>query len=210
MSRPRGIERESDLSEPVSRWLRRRRLRVYAEVALLGNVVDLVGLNRSRIVVVELKRSLTAGVIWQARRGQLWGDEAYAAVATHPKQRTLQACRDHGVGVLQVHGNGRVYVVVEPNPAAHPPYDLHKERLRRQVRGMRPGGVGGLASAAYAPAKAVAREVAPLWRAGTPWRDIYDKVPNHYSGYRSMRSALLGNPDTARILKCTDESNASA
>ena len=139
------IRRESDLSEPVSRWLAGRGFRVYAEVSCQDSVVDLVAVDRELIVMVELKLSLSTAVFQQAMLNQVRSNLSYVAVATNPRRAGIERCGHHGIGVIRVNRR-RVQEILAPRPAAFTPNYIYLARLREYLSTVKPGGTGGVAT----------------------------------------------------------------
>ena len=182
--------KESDLSEPVCRWLQQRGLVAYCEVPAQGCCIDVVGLGTIGLVAVELKVSLSRGVLKQARLCQNFAVEAWCAVPTKP--RSMKTARLRGLGILRVRGD-TVSVLLAAKPNAHKPFAASTAEVERRLSLMAPGGTGGIQSPINdGPAQETARLVAPLYQAGIAWREIFATVPSHYANPNSMRSAMLG------------------
>ena len=99
-------KRETDMAEPVGKWLKERGYTVYAEVFSFWRIIDLVGSKNGEIVAVEMKLSLTKNLLRQAYRALLHAHYTYVAVPTRPRETGVEKCRKHGIGVLMVTDNG--------------------------------------------------------------------------------------------------------
>ncbi len=179
--------RESDLSAPVSDWLRGRGFEVYSEVPIDHWTADLVGVRKPegdlrRLIVVELKRSLTGIVARQASRSFPFVHEAWVAVATEPSRRGRgwYMCEKLGLGVLSLKtGTARRIQGAE----------LHEPYRELNFRSLTPGGLGGLTNAERTPAQDVNRAIVAYVtdHPEATWTDIYHVVPNHYAHVKSLR-----------------------
>ena len=185
--------KESDLSAPVSEWLRVRGFEVYAEFPfdywtadLVGVTDDLVGVRKdqralSHYVVVELKPSLTELVARQASRSIPFAHEVWVAVATAPAKRGKgwALCEKRGIGVLSCN-SGEARRVRGA--------DLHQPSRLLNLRNLAPGGTGGLPTRGRSPAKVVGRAVLAFVRKHprATWEEIYWGVPNHYAHAKSL------------------------
>jgi len=183
--------REVELSDPVSRWLRRQGFTVYTEVPLWETSVDIVGERADILVAVELKMTLSKKVRYSAWRNQDFAHCSFAAVPTRPTEKSLSECRQKGIGVLRVL-YGAVHVII---PAAHGFRHLERqgEHMRDKLKILSPGGRGGMPFlAGEGPAQAILSEVEAyrgIHRDAT-WAQIYEAVPNHYSNPKSMAQSL--------------------
>lgn len=185
---------ESDLSKSVSDWLTSMGYTVYVEVPLPHSAshIDIVGRKDRDIICVELKTSLSKGVIHQAFRCQLLTVKVYAAVARKPRLQSLTPAAERGIGVLWV--NETLKVVKEPlfTNMEHL-YAPAIDRLHNYLDHMEPGGIGGKPNLkGVGPAKDCGRRVAEYLKLipNAKWKDIYANVSNHYASANSMRSAM--------------------
>lgn len=185
---------ETDLSEPVTLWLESRGYTPYAEVAEPGHFsrfIDLVGRKGRELVCVELKTSLTKGVIHQAATLELITPLRYAAVLTQPRRSGIERCRKLGLGLLVVR-EGELSVVIEP-VALHNTWPYYVENMHRNLDVHTPRGIAGHPTRkGEGPAQECYDRV-QLYLADQPgatWKEIWEKVHNHYSHPNSMRSAM--------------------
>ena len=179
--------RESDLSEPVSAWLRARSFEVYAEVPINQRSADLVGARPYKVdephyAVVELKAALTEAVARQASRSIPFAHEVWVAVGTYPAKRGVgwKICESRGIGILSVK-TGSIRRVTRSN--------LFEPYLELNRRNMKPGGRGGLTTSERTPAKDVQKAIV-VYVTDHPratWTDIYHVIPNHYAHVKSLR-----------------------
>lgn len=103
------IESETALGPPVISYLEQYGWDVYQEVCFRGSAADIVGVQRGRACIVELKRSLTFEVIAQALEWSRLGLAHWVWIAV-PETRGSSAgrwlayrtCEREGVGVLVV------------------------------------------------------------------------------------------------------------
>lgn len=187
--------REAKLSAPVLRWLRGQGFHVWVEVPHYGSSVDVVARHpgTGEMVAVELKVSLSRGVIRQAIRCGVFAGRIYAAVSTRPSSKSLEQAAKLGVGVLSV-VNGQVIVVRESdNATRNGPWAPHVERMVDRLAHMRRGGTAGKPMlSGIGPAKSCYRAVVE-YRAGRPaatWAEIFRAVSNHYGSAKSMAQSL--------------------
>lgn len=190
---------ETSLSAPVCAWLEGRGLVAYCEVPTQGCCIDIVATGPSDLLVaVEMKLSLSWQVQRQAILAQNFADEAWCAVPTKP--RSLEIAKHHGIGILQVF-EADTAVRLEPNRAAFKPFLGSRVAVTRTLERMAPGGVAGRQTPVNdGPAQQVARLVAPLYRRGVPWSQVFDEVPNHYAHAKSLASVMLNYGPARAIL----------
>lgn len=186
---------ESELSKPIQDWLESRGYTVYTEVPTPyhSSFVDIVGYDkdvRDEIIAVELKKSLTRKVIQQALLNQLPFDFSYCAVFTKPHEYSIMKCRKHGIGILRV-DNGKVEVIYPAKSTINKSH--YREKVLEYINLAEPGGIGGKPNVeGGGPAQDVYNKVQKL-RIIEPritWKILFERVPNHYSNYKSMRSAM--------------------
>jgi hypothetical protein len=184
---------ESDLSKPVSDWLTSMGYTVYVEVPMPHSAshIDIVGRKDHETICVELKSSLSKGVIHQAFRCQLLTFKVYAVVARTP--RNLDRAKERGIGVILVKEG--LNILLEPTVTKYSD-TLHEPsiaRLHNYLDHMEPGGIGGKPNLkGVGPAKDCGRRVTEYLTANpnAKWKDIYANVSNHYASANSMRSAM--------------------
>lgn len=203
---------EADMSEPLLSWLTTKGWTPYVEVFDYSGyrTIDVIATRPRKdrmddIWCIEMKVSLSHKVICAARGALYVGDYASVCVATWPRKSSIDACRSRRIGVISIR-HGGVLEVIEPkrafNTALTPPQEGRrldkKSRLLKRLSQMTPGGVAGLpALKGKGPAQDVARRVVRYLaeHGETPWRNIYDAVPNHYCNYASLRRCMLWNKD---------------
>jgi hypothetical protein len=182
------------MSEPVSNWLRSKGLEPYAEVSpkywMRG--IDLIGWDGAdRIVAVELKRSLTSGLIRQGYHCKGITEESYVAVMSEPRSTGVDRCKKMGIGILKVDG-AIVIEILAPLIKGVKGCDWRVDSLIETMKRSIPGGVGGLPCLKdKGPAQDVRRRIEE-YRKNHPdakWDELFKNVPNHYSSSKSMRAA---------------------
>lgn len=186
--------RENKLAEPVGKWLERQGYTVYQEVCppfASGYFTDIVGNKERYIISIELKMSLTKQVIQQAYTKSIFSHEVYVAVASNPKESSIDKCKKHNVGVLQITSNT---VTVLHHPQNNNPHDGYALKLIERLKLMNPGyDQAGLPSlAGTGPNKAVCDVVREylIEHPNANWEELYDNVPNHYASKQSMQTSL--------------------
>lgn len=181
------------MSEPLCNWLRGMDYVPYAEVPDRWNYrrYDLVGIKNGLIIVIEMKKSLTKGLILQARIGLHVADNVYCAVSTHPRNASIHRCRNLGIGVLEVRGDRVIEII--PSCIYTKTIESYRDVLLERTRTMVPGGLAGVPNVkGVGPAKTVNRLV-EAYRMEHPratWKELYDNVPNHYTSFSSMYGAM--------------------
>lgn len=181
--------KEADLYNPVKEWLKSQGChRVYPEVPLMMHPVDVVGIGKELVIGVELKLSLTSGVIRQALPVQMACDRTYVSVATKPRDPS-RATR-HGLGVLRVVA-GAVEVVADSGTERL--FGSYRSELIKTCSEMSEEGIGGVPCLdGVGPAQDCKRRV-DEYRKSHPdvtWKELYIAIPNHYASHESMRGAL--------------------
>lgn len=182
---------ESDLARPVMDWLHSRGLTPYGEVPTLGRAIDIVGIgDNEEIEAVELKLGLTKTVINQAWRSSLWSDVAWCAISAMPRNRIPDTVL--GIGVIRVNG-GSIEVIQEPKPRTHSLMPRRREEIVQYCRGKEPFGVAGVPTMlGSGPAQQVF-DVMQAYLSDHPdalWKELFEKVPNHYKHWQSFRSSM--------------------
>ena len=184
---------ESDLTGYGAEWLRRRGLGVCMEVVLPtgeGRLrpVDLVGWSNTRIVAVEMKRTLNRSALDQCLSCRGYADEVWALVMS-ATPRMSEDARESGIGVLIPSDDGSCEVVVETAMTLAPVANgmLWRDRLGRApdrtVAGIRKGVVAG--------DYALERESLREWFAvnpGASWRMAFRCVPSSASDWKALRA----------------------
>lgn len=178
--------KECDLYIPVRDWLNGQGYKVIAEFR--GH--DVAAIKGNHIIVVELKLSLTRGLLHQCDRAACFADAVYAGVPRMPRESSLARCRQpYQVGVLVI--SESVGVILEPVRRCFDVYHaLTVEFLTHRQPDDRIGGLPNIAG--EGPAQRVAKLV-EAYRRENPnatWRDIYHSVPNHYAHHKSMQQAM--------------------
>ena len=180
---------------PVKRWLQAQGFQVFGEIPIMHSPVDLVASKGNELVCIELKLNLTKKVIRQAAPLHLVSARTYVGV--HSRPRSLDQCRKLGLGVLRIHG-AQVDVLLEPAPRFLPSGPW-VERALKTCRAAQEAGYQGLGGvpcqAGIGPAIDV-EAIIKSYRRKHPkatWRELYEKIPNHYASAASMRSALDSN-----------------
>lgn len=188
---------EADLSAPVSTWLIAQGCTPYAEVFFphCNRMIDLVGRRQDRsLVIVEMKLSLTGGVIRQAYITGLITNERYAAVGTKPSAKGIAECARLGIGLLAVNGQS-VNVILSPRDVAQTDWVRidYETEMHKNLDVHTPHGTGGLPTRkGEGPAQDCYDRII-LWRAVNPtgkWRNVYEQVPHHYCSVASLQSAM--------------------
>ena len=119
------VQYESELYEPIKRYLEERGYTVKGEV----NDVDLVATHPEReTILVELKKSFSLKLVFQGIERLALSDRVYLAVPSSEspsnvlnqhRKSVIKLCRRLGVGLLQVYFGPRVTrvdVLVDPGP----------------------------------------------------------------------------------------------
>lgn len=187
--------REATMSLPVQRWIEGRGYTFYAEVQepYGASIIDAVGIRNDppEIVIVEMKRNLTRGLLRQINAHGLITAELFVAVLSRP--RSLDECRKMGIGVLRVREDA-VTCLLSPVPRLAPmPY--YAEKLRYALSHCQRGGIAGKpCERGQGPAQDCMRavEVYRLAHVGATWKEIFAAVPNHYANAKSMAHSLCG------------------
>lgn len=186
--------KEVDLSEPVRLWLESRGYEAYAEVPFLYSIPDWLGKHREdgTTIAVEMKRSLTRAVMHQVYTLNLACEFVYVAVGTRPRQKGIDRCTKHGIGVLSV-VDGVVHVVAESVTRKNFPGKAWKRQLLERLKLCEPGGVAGKPTELESgPAQDCYERVQEYKRLHpkATWDEIFENVANHYASTRSMAGSM--------------------
>jgi hypothetical protein len=187
------MRKESEMSGPISEWMTSLGYVPYAELNPSAiRAIDMVGWDKTgdRIIAVEMKRSLTVGVIHQALSNLSYAHKIYCAVYSDPRSKGLAMCERFGIGVLRVVGNMVVDILeAKSSGVSRWQYEAVTEMMKR----IPPGGIGGLQDTkGKGPAQEVERLIEE-YRQEHPkatWKEMFEKIPNHYASYQSMRTAM--------------------
>jgi len=143
--------RETDLYEPVRDFLAAQGYTVRGEV--VG--CDVAATQNGELVVVELKRAITTGLLMQAAERQKLADAVYVAVVRPEKmgrgsrwKGLSHLVRRLELGLMVVSftgGKPRVEVVFDPKPYRRPHNARRRKRVLTEMEGRRSGdhNVGG-------------------------------------------------------------------
>lgn len=151
---------EQDLYGPVKAFLTGQGFAVKGEV----NGCDLVAVRGEDLLVVELKRSFTLGLVYQGIRRQAAAGIVYLAVAAPRRWRDWQdargLCRRLGLGLLVVRSGPppAVEVLCDPGPFVPRHSPQRRLRLLQEFRGR--GGDYNAGGSARRPLVTVYREQA--------------------------------------------------
>jgi len=195
--------KETDLAKPVADWMRDRGYTVYAEIPCLFRCVDFIGLRNSDILCIELKRSLTtkqpkrarhytSPVLYQARSCQIITSDVYVAVATKPRNSSIDICKENGVGVLMVQSKDKVIEIIPPHKRVEPLAYLQKEVKTRCITIGPSDDAGKPQQIGEGPAQDCQQRI-DEYRKTHPkatWAEIYLNVLNHYCSVNSLYGAM--------------------
>lgn len=185
--------KEFELSAPIEKWLKTQGMKVYVEVPVYSySAIDMVGKVGNKIIAVELKLSLSKKVIHQAWLNTSFVNFSWCAVPTKPKQKGIDICKKRGLGILQVLKNGDVIIIIDA-VCKNPPFEPHKSSVTRYLEDADEGGVGGHPNRkGVGPAQDVKRQIDAirLLEPNITWQELFDRIPNHYSNYRSMQTSM--------------------
>ncbi len=193
------ITRECDMSVPIQEWIKAQGMVAYTEVPVDNTLCDHVGVNwdTNELILIESKLSLTKDVAMQAFRKVPAGD-AYVAITTCPRPKSIALATRYGVGILQVTHDG---VHVRSRPGTHKVRDTVVNKVLGRLSRLAPGGIGGAASI---KGQSQARDVhAAIQRRldddlNATWEDLFTSVPNHYASWRSLQSSMKNMEDLGK------------
>lgn len=188
------ILKEARLAAPVADWLESQGYIVYSEVG--GR--DMVGLNdKNDLIIIELKQSATthskrgSTVLHQAKSAKIYTQKVFAAVATNPRQESIDKFKELGIGLISVKNN-KLRIVVEPS-GKDISRNKYKENLMRTLKQMQPSRKAGIPMFKGAgPAQTVLRDIKSylVTHPDADWKEIYRCVPNYYANYKSLRGSM--------------------
>lgn len=186
---------------PVKRWLRKQGFQVFGEMPFpfSSAIIDVVARKDNDLICIEMKLCLSIKVIKQAALCQLITKQSYVGVNSNP--RSLEQCRKLGLGALRTRGC-YVDVLLEPTGLrkdrrmVYGPYRECMLEMCQRARQVGYQAVGGVAcQAGIGPAIDI-EAIIKSYRRKHPkatWREMYEKIPNHYASANSMRSAMDSN-----------------
>ncbi len=183
--------KETELAQPVATWLNKKGYIVYSEIPALGRCIDIIGIKDEKIIAVELKLNLTKEVIYQANTAGLVSHEAYVAVASKPRWRSVLKCEKAGLGVLSLR-DGYVSVLAKSN-LKQLPLEYYVKKIHEQVEYIEPGVYAGKPNEkGVGPAQDCLRRIKEYLKEHpeASWIEIYTNVDNHYDSCNSMQSSM--------------------
>lgn len=138
--------KETDLYEPIKKWLNTKGFDVYAEVKSHGFRSDVIGKSGPALANVELKLQLSFDLLDQALSRKKFFNYTYIAI---PKRKSVpkfvrRFLERENIGLLQVDGDGRVIIswVAKFNRIA-PPYKKDWNKFLREEMKENIGGDNG-------------------------------------------------------------------
>jgi hypothetical protein len=169
------------------------------EVLLNARAIDAAGLHNGKVIALEAKVWFSQKLRRQLSLRRRVADFVLAVVGTRPRDDGIRWCIKHGVGIWLVN-NEKVTELVpcrQQNPNENYRQNLI-DRIQRWDQTMR-GGLPNLRGVGIA--QEVQRRV-DEYRAAHPtatWKEIFAKVPCHYSNYKNLYSALRSNAERLAI-----------
>ncbi len=183
---------EADLALPIATWMKGQGYIVYAEIPMLYRCVDLVGKNKhNELMAVELKKSFTGTLRRQVQCLDLFAHRVYCGIGTNPARSSIEWGKKRGVGIVTVK-NGNVIEVL-PSATQHDPLPHYIEKCLETLSVAVPGCDGGKPSLlGEGPAQDTKRAIADYRKEhpGATWKEMYEKIPNHYTSYKSLYGAM--------------------
>lgn len=183
--------KEYKLSDPVKEYFENRGYKVYTEIPISGMCIDMVARKGNFLIAIELKMGLTKQLIHRCYTNQICCDLSYAAIPTEPIKKNKELCKKHAIGIIKI--EHRAKIILEANNRRFKPFKPEHQRMLKYCSGVPWGGVGGLPQLkGIGPAIECAKRVKEyiINHPGAKWKEIFEKVHNHYYNYRSMQSAL--------------------
>lgn len=157
----------------------------------IAGIIDVVGRKEQDIICVELKTSLNRKVYYQAYGNNLITYKSYAAVSSLPKQKNIDAFDFAGLGILRIQDNS-VSIILHPRDTDSvnaPTVEMMHKRLDLYTE----GGIAGFPNMkGNGPAQECNRKIIEYKEKypSATWKEIFEKVPNHYRSYRSLQSSM--------------------
>ena len=187
--------KESDMFMPIRDWLKSKgAIKVCTEIYLYDTPADIVALMpEDKILVIEMKKSLTKHLIRQAHGHYCFSNYTYIAVATKPRMARMNLKCNEGIGVLSVKDN-KVLLLRESeyNDEIYAVNYKDKEIIDL-LKQMPEGEESGLPTQkGDGTAKATCRRIIEYLEIhpNATWKEIYKDVPSHYSNYKSMQNSM--------------------
>lgn len=190
--------KETDLYLPMKEWFKQRGYEVRPEVCTLGRIFDAIAVKRDIVVAIEMKLSLTKKLFDQIKYGHLFADYSYSVIGSIPRieSETLNYHLNDGIGILSIRNN--IVKELYPPKKHTKPVDRYHQQAIDYIKKSKDEGIGGSANLkGIGPAQTVEKLVEE-YRKKHPhitWKELYEKVPNHYSSYRSMQGAMRMIPE---------------
>jgi hypothetical protein len=196
---------ESELSKPVSDWLRNMNYVVWSEVPYYCSKIDLVGrkCNAERkcnktvhLIGVELKLKWSKSLFHQCYCRQPAVDAVYAATPISPSDKTIDKFKKFGIGMLLV-SDVAVSVVSFPQQTNRHAIEHYQDKINYHLDHMDSNDIANDVAGKpciknEGPAIDCEMRVSEYKKLNPDanWKDIHKCVPNHYSSHLSMASAM--------------------
>jgi hypothetical protein len=188
---------EAEVAAAVVAWFKDGPWEIYQEVPCSGGVADIVATDQNRVWIIEVKRSLTFGLIDQARRRLKCAHWVSVAVPSGARSDTsYYMLRHFGIGLVLpsfIYGRWEVRESIEPkiNRAGHKGAKRLISRLEPEHKtAAKAGSAGG---GHWTPFKRTCKHALGLVQKNGPMtmRELMDGIEHHYSSHSSARSTFL-------------------
>lgn len=184
---------EASICAAAVEHLRSDGWRVVCEVPFHGRAIDAAATKMGKLILIEAKTSFTRSLKQQVQGLSFYADFALSVVGTKPRADTLAWCKDESIGVWMIRAGAVVELVaMRTNAKAF----ARDQSMIHRVLTMNEATAGGVPNLkGIGPAQEVQAEI-DAYRAEHPkatWKELFEKVPNHYVSASSMASAMRNN-----------------
>lgn len=187
--------KETDLYEPVKKWLEAKGYKVFPEIELRGTRADVVGIKEGSSIIVELKTSLSRDLIDQGLRWRSRGSANLIYLASPKRTRPIPEDINDlllkvGLGLITVHPDGCIEHIQSKSHLVNDKYDISKSitPLHEEID-IQGGHYGGGYLTGYKATIMMVQKF--LESKGSQWVSIDDIIAackTHYTG--NVRSSL--------------------
>lgn len=181
---------ENEIFKVAALDLKSKGWRVVSEVDVFGRPIDGAAIKGDLLLAIESKMSLSKKLVSQLATAQLVADKVLGVIGRKPKKH-FDWCKSAGMAIWLVQ-DGRIEVLSEwgENPHTN---SIYREKLKQVALTQSEDLNGGTPCLkGVGPAQDIQRGVDEYLKThpNAKWKEIFENVPNYYSTYKNMYSAL--------------------
>ena len=204
--------KEAQLYKPVKKYFELKGFQVKSEYPFYNRRIDVVASKNNTVLAIELKQNLTKKLLYQALDGELFADYTYVAIKSNPHKHSnlFAKFKTFGIGILLVK-QMKIKVILKPRKQIPVWQKLHQKAIEYILHAKDIGIAGRPCLKGKGPAQHV-WELIQKYRQQHPkatWKELYNKVPNHYISVGSMYNAMRSLKRRSRMTQKSKVSQSS-